>query len=193
MTGLFKIIYWAGLMVEMAIRAPLQKRRKATAKTEQRVSQTERILLGVLVIVMFFLPLIYSVTNWLDFANYSLPAWMGWLGAFLMVVSLVIFWRAHADLKSNWSPSLEIYEGHTLVTNGIYGVIRHPMYASQWLWVIAQLLLLQNWLAGPLDLVFFIFFYFLRVPAEEKMMLETFGEPYRAYMNKTGGVIPKLG
>jgi protein-S-isoprenylcysteine O-methyltransferase Ste14 len=66
------------------------------------------------------------------------------------------------------------------------------MYASQWLWVIAQILLLQNWLAGPIDLLIFIPFYILRVQAEEKMMLDTFGNQYGEYMRKTGGVIPKF-
>jgi protein-S-isoprenylcysteine O-methyltransferase Ste14 len=116
---------------------------------------------------------------------------MGWVGVFLLACSVFIFWHAHMDSKSNWSPTLEIHKDHTLVTNGIYRYIRHPMYASQLLWVIAQILLLQNWLAGPLDLVFFIPFYFLRVQAEEKMMLESFGDQYRDYMKKVGGLIPK--
>jgi protein-S-isoprenylcysteine O-methyltransferase Ste14 len=66
------------------------------------------------------------------------------------------------------------------------------MYASQWLWVVAQILLLQNWIAGPIGLIFFIPFYILRVRAEEKMMLDTFGNQYRDYMKKTGGVIPRF-
>jgi protein-S-isoprenylcysteine O-methyltransferase Ste14 len=103
-----------------------------------------------------------------------------------------IFGRAHLDLKSNWSPTLEIRMDHTLVTNGIYGYIRHPMYASQCLWAIAQILILQNLLAEPLHLIFFVPFYILRVQAEEKMMLDTFGDQYREYMKKTGGVIPKF-
>ena len=65
------------------------------------------------------------------------------------------------------------------------------MYASQWLWVFAQCLLLQNWLAGPLNLLFFIAFYFLRVQAEEQMMVDRFGDQYRDYMKRVGGVIPK--
>jgi protein-S-isoprenylcysteine O-methyltransferase Ste14 len=35
--------------------------------------------------------------------------------------------------------------------------------------------------------------YVLRVPREEQMMLEQFGEAYRMYMNQTGRVIPRLG
>ncbi|GAP16696.1 protein-S-isoprenylcysteine O-methyltransferase [Levilinea saccharolytica] len=188
----FKIAYWLGLFVEMGVRAPLRKTWKSSVKVDSRVSATEKILLGLLSVFMFFLPLVYALTPWLDFANYTLPGWMGWAGVVILAGALFVFIRAHRDLKANWSPSLEIFQEHSLVTGGIYGLIRHPMYASQWLWVIAQILLLQNWLAGPLDLVFFIPFYFLRVRAEEKMMLDTFGESYRAYMRQTGGVLPRL-
>jgi protein-S-isoprenylcysteine O-methyltransferase Ste14 len=38
----------------------------------------------------------------------------------------------------------------------------------------------------------FIPFYIRRVRAEEKMMLDIFGNQYCAYLEKTGGVIPKL-
>ncbi len=188
----FKIIYFVAMVVEIAIRAPFQKTWKGSAKTDQRVSMSERIMLGLLFVFMALIPLIYSVTDWLSFADYSLPVWMGWLGALIMVGALVVFALAHRDLKAYWSPSLEIFEGHKLMTEGIYRYIRHPMYASQWLWVIAQTLLLQNWLAGPMDLVFFVLFYFMRVSAEEKMLVDTFGDQYREYMKKTGRVIPKF-
>ncbi len=189
---IFKIFYWAGLVLQIVIRAPYQKTWKNTEKTDQRVSPTEKILLGLLTVAGIIFPLIYSVTNWLDFADYSLPTWMGWLGVFFLACNLFIFARAHQDLKSNWSPSVQIFEGHHLVTNGIYSTIRHPMYASGFLTGIAQILLLQNWLAGPIYLIVFIPFYLLRVQAEEKMMLDTFGDQYREYRDKTGSLIPKF-
>jgi protein-S-isoprenylcysteine O-methyltransferase Ste14 len=46
-------------------------------------------------------------------------------------------------------------------------------------------------LAGCLDLVVFVAFYSLRVPAEERRMLDSFGDRYRAYTSKVGGIIPK--
>jgi len=189
---IFEIVFWAALVVEMTIRAPINKARKKEKMTEQRVSSQEKLLLILLLLGMFIVPLIYSASTWLDFANYALPTWTGWIGAVLIVLALIVFWRAHVDLKTNWSPSLEIREKHELITRGIYGYIRHPMYASQWLWVIAQPLLLQNWLAGWLNLVVFIFFYSLRIRAEEKMMIDTFGEQYREYMKKVGAVFPNL-
>ena len=191
--SIFEVVYWAALIAEMVIRAPLNKKRKEEKMSEQHVSSQEKIILFLLLIGMMILPLIYSATAWLDFANYSLPPWAGWLGVVMMVGAIVVFWRSHADLGLNWSPSLEIREKHELITRGIYGVIRHPMYASQWLWVLAQPLLLQNWLAGFINLLVFIPFYLLRVQAEEQMMIDRFGEQYKTYMTKTGRVTPKLG
>jgi len=189
--SVFEIVYWAAVIAEIAIRAPISQKQRKETKSESRVSAQEKILLGFLFLAMFFLPLIYSATTWLDFANYSLPVWAGWLGVILILLALLVYWRSHADLGLNWSPSLEIRTAHKLITNGIFGYIRHPMYASQWIWVIAQPLLLQNWIAGFLNLLVFILFYTLRVRAEEKMMLDTFGDEYREYMNKTGAVFPK--
>jgi protein-S-isoprenylcysteine O-methyltransferase Ste14 len=189
---IFTAIYFAALVIEMIIRAPLNRKRKQEKMSEQRVTNREIFILVLLLLGGFIMPIIYAATNWLDFANYTLPAWAAWLGVLILAAGLFIFWRAHADLGLNWSPSLEIREKHELITRGIYGVIRHPMYASQWLWVIAQPLLLQNWIAGFLNLFIFIPFYFLRVKAEEQMMLDSFGTQYREYMQRTGGVLPKM-
>lgn len=189
---IFTVIYFVGILAEIMIRIPLNARRKQEKMSEQRVTHQERTLLGLLSSGMFFIPILYAATNLLDFANYRLPSWAGWLGVLILAAAIFVFWRAHADLGLNWSPSLEIREKHELITGGIYSVIRHPMYASQWLWVIAQPLLLQNWIAGFSNLFVFIPFYFLRVKAEEQMMLDSFGTQYQEYMKKTGGVLPKL-
>ena len=189
---IFTAIFFAALVIEMIIRVPLNQKRKREKMSEQRYSDQEKMLLGLLSLGGFFVPLLYALTNWLDFANYSLPNWASWLGVLLLAGAILVFWRAHADLGLNWSPTLEIREKHELITRGIYGLIRHPMYASQWLLAIAQPLLLQNWIAGFLNLLVFIPFYFLRVRAEEQMMVETFGEEYRAYLERTGAVLPKF-
>jgi len=189
---IFTAIYFVAIVIEMIVRAPLNKKRKQEKMSERRVTSQEKTSLGLLFLAMFLVPIIYAASDWLDFANYQLPAWAGWLGVLLLAGAVFVFWRAHADLGLNWSPTLEIREKHELITRGIYAVIRHPMYASQWLWVIAQPLLLQNWIAGWLDLLVFVLFYFLRVRAEEQLMLEQFGDEYRAYIQKVGGVLPKF-
>jgi protein-S-isoprenylcysteine O-methyltransferase Ste14 len=192
----FKAVYFAGILIEMVVRVPHDRRRRQIPKTDQRVSATEYGLLTGLLLGMVVLPLVYSTTPWLNFADYRLSprarARAGWLGTALLVPSLWLFWRSHRDLGANWSPSLEIGAEQTLTTEGIYRRIRHPMYASQWLWSMAQLLLLPNWIAGWSSLATFLPFYLSRVPNEERMMLDHFGEAYRAYAERTGRVLPRL-
>jgi len=176
---LFTAIYFLAIVIEIVIRAPIRKAQRGNPKSIQRVTRQERTLLGLLFLGMFLVPVIYAASNWLGFADYALSAWAGWLGAALLAGALFVFWRAHADLGLNWSPSLEIREKHELVTRGIYGVIAQP-------------LLVQNWIAGWLNLLIFIPFYFLRVKAEEQLMLEQFGDQYRSYMQEVGAVFPNL-
>lgn len=187
----FKGAFLLGIVAQIMIRMPYNRQRRQIQVATDRVSGQEKVLLGLL-FVSLVVPLIYSFTDWLTFADYTLPAWAGIVGVLLLLLSLWLFWRAHADLGRNWSPSLQIMESHTLITKGIYQSIRHPMYASQWVFVIAQILLIQNWIAGPATLLVFAPFYFLRVPQEEAMMIEQFGAAYRAYMARTGRVLPHL-
>ncbi|HEY0134008.1 MAG TPA: protein-S-isoprenylcysteine O-methyltransferase [Nannocystis sp.] len=187
----FTALYFAGMLAEIVIRAPYDRVRKSEVMRERRFTTQEQVLLLALMLGMFVLPLVYATTDWLAFADVALPAWAGWLGVVLLAGALFVFWRGHRDLGRNWSPTLEVRAQHELVTGGIYGVIRHPMYASQWLWALAQPLLLHNWLAGAAGLVVFVPFYFLRVRAEERMMLDLFGDAYRRYMREVGGVLPR--
>jgi protein-S-isoprenylcysteine O-methyltransferase Ste14 len=141
---------------------------------------------------LIFLPLVYLLTPWLDFADYRLPAWAGWAGAAVFAAALWLLWRSHADLGRHWSATLQVQQEHSLVTQGVYRSIRHPMYAAHWLWAVAQALLLQNWIAGPSMLVTFLPSYLVRVPREEQMMLDHFGQEYRQYMQRTGRVVPRV-
>lgn len=141
---------------------------------------------------LIILPLIYALTPWLDFADYSLPAWTGWLGVVIFITAIWLLWRSHVDLGLNWSPSVQIREEQNLITHGVFRYIRHPMYAAHWLWGFAQILLLQNWIAGFSLLVTFLPGYFVRIRQEEKLMLDFFDEEYASYMNGTGRIIPKL-
>ncbi|RIK38974.1 MAG: hypothetical protein DCC55_19515 [Chloroflexi bacterium] len=79
---------------------------------------------------------------------------------------------------------------YQLVTNGIYRYIRDPMYTFGWLLGIAQAL--WNWIVAVAGLASFALLYSQRVGYEEQMMLDQFGEAYRAYMDRTGRVIPRL-
>jgi len=108
------------------------------------------------------------------------------------VAGLWWFYRSHADLGAYWSVTLEVRENHRLITHGTYRLVRHPMYSALFLCAIGQALVLPNWVAGPSYLLALVILFAFRVGAEEKMMLETFGNEYAAYMTKTKRLVPRL-
>jgi protein-S-isoprenylcysteine O-methyltransferase Ste14 len=191
-----KTLYFLGVLAEVLIRIPHERQRRKTQMAVECVGALERALLGLLSVGMVFVPVVYASTSWLDRADYRLPPEVqgsaGGVGAALMTLAVWLFWRSHADLGRNWSPSLQLREEHGLVTEGVCRHVRHPMYASEWLWGVAQALLLQNWVAGWAGMVLFTPLYVWRVPREERMMLDRFGEEYRSYMDRTGRVVPRL-
>jgi protein-S-isoprenylcysteine O-methyltransferase Ste14 len=187
----FKIVFICFLLIGSVIRVIYTKGRRHDPVKIDRKTKLDLYLLffvGISAVV----PIVYITTSSLDFADYALPVWTGWLGSAVFAGAWYFLWRSHADLGRNWCPFVQIKEGHTLVTSGIYSSIRHPMYAAHLLWGIAQALLLWNWIAGPVLLLFFAPIYFTRVSAEEKLLLEHFGDEYREYMKRTGRIIPKL-
>jgi protein-S-isoprenylcysteine O-methyltransferase Ste14 len=187
-----EIVFLIGFIAYVTIRGVFARRTKRNEKTVSRVDWRERALLCVVFAGCMLLPVVYLFTNWLAFADYHLGAFVPWAGAAVMVAALWLFWRSHADLGQNWSVTLELRQSHQLVRHGVYRSIRHPMYAAIFLFGLAQGLLLNNWLAGWSALATFAVMYFVRVPREERMMCECFGDEYRAYARQTGRVFPRL-
>jgi protein-S-isoprenylcysteine O-methyltransferase Ste14/peptidoglycan/xylan/chitin deacetylase (PgdA/CDA1 family) len=188
----WNLVFLIGFVVYCAIRGVYEKR---TRRMEKLVRRGDRLDIGLMVVVFVgnvLLPVLYLATPWLEFADYSLPPFVPRCGVVVMLAALWLFWRAHADLGLNWSVTLEVRNGHELVRHGVYRAVRHPMYASIFLFGLAQGLLLANWLAGWSALATFAPLYLIRTPREEQMMCETFGQEYRDYMSKTGRLFPRM-
>ena len=187
----FEAIYLIGILIGSVIRK--WNLRGTTQKEKMNaIKGADGILLILVSIGMFILPIIYIFTQKLDFANYYLPTWAGWLGAPTFAIALWLLWRSHKDLGKNFSLTAETREEQTLVTTGVYKKIRHPMYTAHFIWAIAQAMLLQNWIAGPAFLIASFPLYLYRIPREEEMMIKEFGNEYRNYMENTGRLLPKL-
>lgn len=148
------------------------------------------ILLSISFLGVILLPFAYVATGFPRFADYPASPFQVGIGALVAIAALLMFRQTHKALGRNWSVSLDVRESHRLVTEGIYRHVRHPMYTAFWLWAAAQALLLPNWIAGLSGLVGFGTLYFFRVGQEEQLMLDTFGEEYRAYMTRTRRIIP---
>jgi len=187
-----KILWLLGLVAWCTIRYAPYRRARRTKTTTERDRNREWVLLAISFIGMFLLPLIFVAADQPKFANYPATSPQIVLGALICAWAMWVFYRTHKELGRNWSATLEVREGHVLVTTGIYRSLRHPMYAGYWLWMLAQALLLANWLAGFAGLLAFGLHFFLRVGHEEQMLRERFGDAYAEYVAKTSRIIPGL-
>lgn len=185
------VVWFAAFVATILIRSPYAAKNRSNAVTTAHKGADEKVLITAMFFTAGILPLLQLGTGVFDFAGYRLDDRITAIGAVLQIPYLVVFWRSHADLGRNWSPGLEVRESHELVTNGIYARIRHPMYAAIWISALAQPLLVHNWIAGFLVVPAFVAMWFIRVPQEEAMMRQTFGDAYDAYCMRTGRLFPR--
>src|SRR4249920_2341051 len=184
-----KLIVLAGTLTMIAIRAPHGRRSRSVKVATSHKTSLETGLL-VLAWIGFFIPLIWLASPVLSFAEYPLSLGPLVAGVICFVVGLWLFYRSHADLGANWSITLEVREQHRLITQGIYRRIRHPMYLALALYSIGLALVIPNWVAGPSNLIALAILCALRIRAEERMMVEEFGDEYAAYSARTKHLIP---
>jgi protein-S-isoprenylcysteine O-methyltransferase Ste14 len=182
--------YLAAFAVSVLLRAPHDRRSREVAVDLDRRGTLERVLLALMFVAVLLLPLVYVTTDLLAFADRALPAWAFAGGLACVGPWLWLFHRAHADLGTNWSVSLQLREQHHLVTNGVYAHVRHPMYSALFANAAAQALLLPNWVAGPAMLVAFTLMFALRLRPEERMLAERFGAEYAEYARRTKRLVP---
>jgi protein-S-isoprenylcysteine O-methyltransferase Ste14 len=183
------VVLWAAYTI---IRLPHAKSYKGVKKLKAEGKNRERLLVGLVSIGTTLAPLVWVFTDWFAAFNAGLDDGIRIAGVLIAVLSLALFHWVHKVLGQNWSPVLEIREDHAIVKQGPYKTIRHPMYTQVWLWVIAQFLIISNWIAGLAGIVAWSVLYFVRVPKEEAMLIAEFGDGYRQYMDETGRIFPKI-
>jgi len=187
-----QLIFLVGTVIYGGIRLHFQRHCSGEKKAIHKDNLFDWFLVWFIIVGQAVIPLILILSPWLDFANYPLPEWTAYIGGPVMAFGLWLFWRSHTDLGRSWSVSLKLKKTHQLVTNGVYSLVRHPMYASFFVLGISQALLLGNWLAGWSGLLASALLYSVRRTSEEQMMLDSFGEEYVTYRQRTGGVIPRI-
>lgn len=184
------MIWFAGLVAWYIIRYPFARRARKMRITKSLYDWRESLLLAFASLGLFVIPAVFVVSGFPAALDRPFIAVIAWLGIIPLCASLWLFRCCHVDLGRNWSISLEMREGHALVQSGVYRFIRHPMYSSFLLLGLAQMMLLPNWFAGTSGLIGAAAFLFFRMRREERMMLQTIGDEYRAYMAKTKRLIP---
>ena len=110
-------------------------------------------------------------------------------GAVLCVAGLGTAIWARRTLAGNWSSNVTFKQGHELVKTGPYRFARHPIYTGLLLMVLGTALAgarLHSWLGAGL---LFISFW-IKLKAEEVVMLRHFPDQYPAYRNEVKAIVP---
>lgn len=112
-------------------------------------------------------------------------------GAILVVVGCVVNVLGRIALGGNWANQVTVYEDQTLVSDGVFDLVRHPLYASLiWMFIGASLVY-QNAAALAATLLIFVPAMRYRASQEEFLLAKQFPE-YAAYQTRVGRLFPHL-
>src|SRR5262245_743002 len=104
------VLFLVGFVAFLAIRSGYARQVKKRSTVHRQIDVQERLLLLAVIVGNALLPLLYLFTPLLEFADYPPLPFVQASGALIMLLSLWLFWRSHADLGRNWSVSLELRE-----------------------------------------------------------------------------------
>ena len=85
-----------------------------------------------------------------------------------------------------------LLEGQSLITNGAYGVVRHPIYAGAFLIWFGLAAAYMSTVVLLVTVLYVIPAYRLNIRGEEKMMLSRYGDQYREYRQRVGAFVPRI-
>jgi protein-S-isoprenylcysteine O-methyltransferase Ste14 len=94
-------------------------------------------------------------------------------------------------LGHRFSGLVAIQHGHTLVTSGVYGVIRHPSYLGLLVNSLGWALAFRSGV-GVLLAALLIPPLVARIRAEERLLSSQLGDEYQVYRNRTSRLIPGI-
>ena len=174
MAVLFIPMFGAGIVM-MCVKPELLKRR-LKAK-EKRKTQDLVIKLSGL---MFIAGFVVSGLNF-RFGWYTLPTAVSIVGAVLFLTAYVLYAEVLRE-NAYLSRVIEVCEGQKVVDTGLYGIVRHPMYAVTLLLFVSMPLVLGSIYALPIFLLY-PFLIVKRIKDEEKLLEEEL-EGYAEYKKK---------
>ena len=112
-----------------------------------------------------------------------------------MVVAIGSVWFVSAAVRSlgtHWSIAARLVEGHKLVTEGPYRIVRNPIYTGMFGMLLATGLAIGHWVGLLSAVVLYAVGTVIRVQSEEKLLREAFGAEFEAYARRVPAVVPLL-
>jgi protein-S-isoprenylcysteine O-methyltransferase Ste14 len=158
----------------------------------QREGKLNMYARSALSLIMFLsIPVYVIYPSWLLIFNLAFPDWLRFIALCSALMTLPFLRWAHCSLGKQYSPHLELIKEHQLITDGLYKIIRHPMYTFLIIFMLSISVLAAN-LVIIVPHLTAIVLLLLRLNKEEAMLLDKFGDVYNEYMKKTGRLLPKF-
>jgi protein-S-isoprenylcysteine O-methyltransferase Ste14 len=110
----------------------------------------------------------------------------------LAALSLGLMWRAIIVLGKQWAYVARIVEGHTLITEGPYNLVRNPIYTGMFGMLLATGLAASRWPMLIAAIIFFLSGTWIRVRREENLLRQSFGAEFEVYLSRVPALIPWL-
>jgi protein-S-isoprenylcysteine O-methyltransferase Ste14 len=188
--------YWFCVAV-MAVRVRRRTRKLSGVLPKQRLEQAMWTVWVPLVAAWLALPYLAASGGRPPWALPAFALEQGyltarWIAAVVGVVCLALTMECWIRMGKNWRMAVAPDQQTELVTSGLYGHIRHPIYALSILLMIASVVVVPT---VPMTVVAALHVWLMLVKArnEERFLLEAKGEAYARYCRRTGRFVPRLG
>jgi protein-S-isoprenylcysteine O-methyltransferase Ste14 len=130
----------------------------------------------------------FVAVRWREPAAVSLPRLL--ITAIAAPFGVLVMWTAVAHLGRQFRINAGLYSDHELVRTGPYAVVRHPIYASMMLMLLATAMLWTRWPWIVLAFGLFIAGTEIRVRTEDRLLASRFGDQFTAYRRHVSAYIP---
>ena len=143
---LFVPMFAAGLV--MLAKSPELLRKRLSGKEEQGEQKQVIVLSGLMFLAAFVLAGLNFRFGWM-----VLPRWLVWTAAGLFLLAYLLY--AEVLRENVWlSRTVEVQEHQQVIDTGLYGVVRHPMYAATVLLFLSMPLVLGSPLSFAVMLLY---------------------------------------
>ena len=162
---------------------------KPTVRLEGSASRAAHVVPLTIAMVLLFLPRAPIPV----LGEHFIPRteWTFWTGAAVTLAGLLFSVWARVHLGRNWSAYVTVKEGHQLITDGPYRLVRHPIYTGLLLGFIGSAVALAEW-RGIVAVALAVFALWRKSRLEEQWMREQFGHAYEDYARRVAALVPFL-
>jgi protein-S-isoprenylcysteine O-methyltransferase Ste14 len=117
------------------------------------------------------------------------------MAAVTIVVGALSVWLCGAAVRTlgkQWTYRARVVEGHELITQGAYSLVRNPIYLGMFGMFISTGLAVGRWPVVIGSAIVFVVGIEIRIRTEEKLLREAFGPKFEEYATKVPALVPKL-